>query len=425
MITEIGGTVGDIESLPFLEAARQVRHDVGRDNCFFLHVSLVPYIGPSGELKTKPTQHSVAALRSIGIQPDAIVCRADRELPSSIKRKISLMCDVDEEAVVTAADAPSIYDIPKVLHREGLDAYVVRRLNLPFRDVDWTLWDDLLQRVHHPNEEVTVALVGKYVDLPDAYLSVAEALRAGGFAHEAKVNIAWIPSDECETPDGRGQAARRRRRDLRARRLRHPRHRGQARRAHLRPHPRHPDPRPVPGPAVHGDRVRPQRGRPREGGVHRVRPRLPRAGDRDDGRAARLRRGRRRPGRHDAARPLPGRPARRARSSGEAYGADRVEERHRHRYEVNNAYREHARGGRAGLLRHLAGPQPGRVRRAAPRRAPLLRRHPGAPRAALAPDPAAPAVRRAWSARRSSGSASCGSRSTSPGCAARPPTTRS
>jgi CTP synthase len=202
VITEVGGTVGDIESLPFLEAARQVRHDIGRDNCFFLHVSLVPYIGPSGELKTKPTQHSVAALRQVGIQPDAIVCRADRELPSSIKKKISMMCDVDEEAVVTAADAPSIYDIPKVLHREGLDAYVVRRLDLPFRDVDWTLWDDLLRRVHHPVEDVTVALVGKYIDLPDAYLSVAEALRAGGFAHEAKVHLRWVASDECETPAG-------------------------------------------------------------------------------------------------------------------------------------------------------------------------------------------------------------------------------
>ncbi|MCY7395872.1 MAG: CTP synthase [Nocardioides sp.] len=202
VITEVGGTVGDIESLPFLEAARQVRHDIGRDNCFFLHVSLVPYIGPSGELKTKPTQHSVAALRQVGIQPDAVVCRADRELPDTIKRKISLMCDVDEEAVVTAADAPSIYDIPKVLHREGLDAYVVRRLDLPFRDVDWTVWDDLLRRVHHPKEEVTIALVGKYVDLPDAYLSVVEALRAGGFAHEAKVQIRWIASDECETPAG-------------------------------------------------------------------------------------------------------------------------------------------------------------------------------------------------------------------------------
>jgi CTP synthase len=202
VITEVGGTVGDIESLPFLEAARQVRHDVGRDNVFFLHVSLVPYLAPSGELKTKPTQHSVAALRSIGIQPDAIVCRADREIPTSVKRKISLMCDVEDEAVVAAVDAPSIYDIPKVLHSEGLDAYVVRRLNLPFRDVDWTQWDDLLRRVHNPAEEVTVALVGKYVDLPDAYLSVAEALRAGGFAHEAKVHLRWVPSDECQTAEG-------------------------------------------------------------------------------------------------------------------------------------------------------------------------------------------------------------------------------
>jgi CTP synthase len=202
VITEIGGTVGDIESLPFLEAARQVRQKIGRDNVFFVHVSLVPYIGPSKELKTKPTQHSVAALRQIGLQPDAVVCRADRELPQGIKSKIALMCDVDEEAVVTAADAPSIYDIPKVLHREGLDAYVVRKLGLPFRDVDWTVWDDLLRRVHHPKEEVTVALVGKYIDLPDAYLSVAEALRAGGFAHEAKVDIRWIRSDDCETPAG-------------------------------------------------------------------------------------------------------------------------------------------------------------------------------------------------------------------------------
>ncbi len=202
VITEIGGTVGDIESLPFLEAARQVRHDVGRDNVFFLHVSLLPYIGPSGELKTKPTQHSVAALRSIGIQPDALVLRADRPVPASIKRKISLMCDVDEEAVVAAVDAPSIYDIPKVLHSEGLDAYVVRRLAMPFRDVDWTAWDDLLRRVHRPAHEVTVALVGKYVDLPDAYLSVTEALRAGGFANDSRVNIRWVPSDECQTPEG-------------------------------------------------------------------------------------------------------------------------------------------------------------------------------------------------------------------------------
>jgi CTP synthase len=202
VITEIGGTVGDIESLPFLEAARQVRHELGRENCLFLHVSLVPYLAPSGELKTKPTQHSVAALRSIGIAPDAIVCRSDRELPLSVKRKISLMCDVDAEAVVAATDAPSIYEIPRVLHREGLDAYVVRRLGLPFRDVDWTVWGDLLDRVHNPRHEVKVGLVGKYVDLPDAYLSVIEALRAGGFSRRTRVQIVWVPSDSCETPAG-------------------------------------------------------------------------------------------------------------------------------------------------------------------------------------------------------------------------------
>jgi len=202
VITEIGGTVGDIESLPFLEAARQIRQEVGRENVFYLHVSLVPYIGPSGELKTKPTQHSVAALRSIGISPDAIVIRSDREIPAGVKKKISSMCDVDAEAVVAAVDAPSIYDIPKVLHREGLDAYVVRRLGMPFRDVEWGEWDDLLDRVHRPKHHLKVGLVGKYVDLPDAYLSVTEALRAGGFAHHAKVEIVWIPSDECATEDG-------------------------------------------------------------------------------------------------------------------------------------------------------------------------------------------------------------------------------
>ena len=202
VITEVGGTVGDIESLPFLEAARQIRQDVGRENVFYLHVSLVPYIGPSGELKTKPTQHSVAALRSIGITPDAIVIRSDRNIPESVKRKISAMCDVDLEAVVAAVDAPSIYDIPKVLYSEGLDAYVVRRLGMNCTDVVWGEWDELLQKVHHPAHEVTVGLVGKYVDLPDAYLSVTEALRAGGFANNARVKIKWVASDECETEAG-------------------------------------------------------------------------------------------------------------------------------------------------------------------------------------------------------------------------------
>jgi CTP synthase len=202
VITEVGGTVGDIESQPFLEAARQIRQDVGRDNVFYLHVSLVPYIGPSGELKTKPTQHSVAALRSIGIAPDAIVIRSDRPIPDSVKRKISSMCDVDLEAVVAAVDAPSIYDIPKVLFNEGLDSYVIRRLGLPSQELVWGEWDELLERVHNPAHQVSVALVGKYVDLPDAYLSVTEALRAGGFANNAKVNIKWVASDDCETEAG-------------------------------------------------------------------------------------------------------------------------------------------------------------------------------------------------------------------------------
>jgi len=206
VITEIGGTVGDIESLPFLEAARQVRHEVGRDHVFFLHVSLVPYLAPSGELKTKPTQHSVAALRNIGIQPDALICRSDREIPEPLKRKISMMCDVDAEAVISTPDAPSIYDIPRVLHREGLDAYVVRRLNLSFHDVDWTVWGDLLDRVHHPAETVRIAIVGKYIDLPDAYLSVTEALRAGGFAHHARVELVWVASDDCQTYAGASAA---------------------------------------------------------------------------------------------------------------------------------------------------------------------------------------------------------------------------
>ena len=202
IITEIGGTVGDIESQPFLEAARQVRQLIGRDNCFFIHVSLVPYLAAGGELKTKPTQHSVAQLRSIGIQPDAIVLRCDRDLPEGVKQKVALMCDVDREAVIQCKDADSIYEIPVTLHAEGLDAYAVRRLGMSFRDVDWTVWNWLLDRVRHPRHEVTVALVGKYVDLHDAYLSVAEALSAGGFHHRAHVNVKWVASDACESPEG-------------------------------------------------------------------------------------------------------------------------------------------------------------------------------------------------------------------------------
>jgi CTP synthase len=205
IITEIGGTVGDIESQPFLEAARQVRHEVGRDNVFYVHVSLIPFLGPSGELKTKPTQHSVATLRSIGIQPDAVICRSDRDLPMSIKNKIALMCDIDVKAVITAADASSIYDIPTVLNNEGLDSYIIKKLGLEASDVDWSRWSGVLKAVHEPKHEVTIGLVGKYIDLPDAYLSVTEALRAGGFANQAKVKIKWIASDLCESEAGAKQ----------------------------------------------------------------------------------------------------------------------------------------------------------------------------------------------------------------------------
>lgn len=198
VISEIGGTVGDIESQPFLEAARQVRHAVGRENIFFIHCSLVPYLGTSGELKTKPTQHSVAELRSIGIVPDAVVLRCDREVPQGLKHKIALMADV-EEGVVSCPDSPSIYDIPEVLYKEHLDTFVIRKLGLPFRDVDWTQWADLLERVRNPRREVTVGIVGKYIDLQDAYLSVAEAIRHAGFAHHAKAHIKWISSDDCES----------------------------------------------------------------------------------------------------------------------------------------------------------------------------------------------------------------------------------
>jgi CTP synthase len=206
IITEIGGTVGDIESQPFLEAARQVRHELGRDNVFFVHVSLVPFMGASGEQKTKPTQHSVAALRSIGIQPDALVLRSDRPVESANRRKIALMCDVNEAAVVNAVDVGSIYDIPSLLHSQDLDDYIIESLGIEAGEMVWDGWKDLLDAVHHPAHTVKIAVVGKYIDLPDAYLSVSEAIRSGGFAHQAKVELHWVASDECETPAGAEKA---------------------------------------------------------------------------------------------------------------------------------------------------------------------------------------------------------------------------
>jgi CTP synthase len=198
VITEVGGTVGDIEILPFLEAIRQFRKDVGRENVFYIHVTLVPFIGPSGEQKTKPTQHSVTELRSRGIQPDAIVCRSDRPIPTRLKEKISQLCDVPEEGIVSAVDADTLYEIPLVLHDEGLDDYVCRVLHLEEHEPDLTEWKGLVDRVRSADFDVRIGLVGKYINLPDAYLSVAEALRHGGYACGARVQIDWIASDDTE-----------------------------------------------------------------------------------------------------------------------------------------------------------------------------------------------------------------------------------
>ena len=207
VITEIGGTVGDIEILPFLEAIRQFRKDVGRDNVCYVHVTLVPYLGPSGEQKTKPTQHSVTELRSRGVQPDVIILRSDRTVPANMKTKISLLCDVPEEAVISNVDAPNLYEIPLSLHDEGLDDYVCQLLRLdvapegegprPGR-LDLSHWQSLVRSVESATKPVRIGLIGKYVNLPDAYLSVVEALRHGGYAHGAKVQLDWVQAEEVE-----------------------------------------------------------------------------------------------------------------------------------------------------------------------------------------------------------------------------------
>ena len=198
VITEIGGTVGDIEILPFLEAIRQFRKDVGRDNVFYVHVTLVPFIGPAGEQKTKPTQHSVTELRSRGIQPDVLVCRSDRAIGEDMKAKISRLCDVDEAGIVAAPDADSIYEIPLVLHDEGLDDYVCQSLKIENTHADLTEWKTLVKRVTSAQQTVRIGLVGKYVELADAYLSVAEALRHAGYELDAEVEIEWISSEDTE-----------------------------------------------------------------------------------------------------------------------------------------------------------------------------------------------------------------------------------
>ncbi|MEJ7585801.1 MAG: CTP synthase, partial [Acidimicrobiales bacterium] len=191
-------TVGDIEILPFLEAIRQFRLDVGRENVCYVHVTLVPFIGPSGEQKTKPTQHSVTELRSRGIQPDAIVCRSEQPISAELKRKISNLCDVPVAAVVNAADARNLYEIPLILHEEGLDAEVCRILRFDDREVDLSEWEALVERVDAAVRPVRIGLIGKYVSLLDAYLSVVEACKHGGFHHGARVEIDWIQAEEVE-----------------------------------------------------------------------------------------------------------------------------------------------------------------------------------------------------------------------------------
>ncbi|MFN8037997.1 MAG: CTP synthase [Acidimicrobiales bacterium] len=198
VITEIGGTVGDIEILPFLEAIRQFRLDVGRDNVCYVHVTLVPFIGPSGEQKTKPTQHSVTELRSRGIQPDLIVCRSESPISADLKRKISNLCDVPVDAVVNAADAGNLYEVPLVLHEEGLDTVVCKLFGFTDTDIDLSEWEILIDRVETADVPVRVGIIGKYVSLPDAYLSVVEALKHGGFHHGAKVQVEWIQAEEVE-----------------------------------------------------------------------------------------------------------------------------------------------------------------------------------------------------------------------------------
>ena len=201
VITEVGGTVGDIEGLPFLEAIRQLRYDVGRENICYVHCALVPFIGPTGELKTKPAQHSVRELRSIGIQPDAVVCRSDRPIPRELKRKIALLSDVDLEGVVSAHDADSLYSVPLILREEGLDNFVVRKLGLdPAVEPDLAEWRAMVDRALNPSDTVTIAMVGKYVSLPDAYLSVVEALTHAGIYANVDVDIRWISADDLQAP---------------------------------------------------------------------------------------------------------------------------------------------------------------------------------------------------------------------------------
>jgi CTP synthase len=204
VLVEIGGTVGDIESQPFLEAIRQFRQDIGRENTLYVHLTLVPFIGTAGELKTKPTQHSVRDLRSIGIQPDILLCRTDRFLPQDIKRKIALFCDVSDEAVITAKDVSSIYEVPLMLAAEGVDTIILKYLHLPESRARLDTWQQLVDRIRHPSDEITIHVVGKYVEYEDSYKSLNEAMTHGGFPHGLKVNFRWVEAEALEEPDGAG-----------------------------------------------------------------------------------------------------------------------------------------------------------------------------------------------------------------------------
>jgi len=198
VIVEVGGTVGDIESLPFLEAIRQLRKDVGKDNVLYVHLTLVPFMQAASELKTKATQHSVKELRAIGIQPDILLCRTDRFLPPGVKSKIALFCDVEEEAVITAKDVETVYDVPLVFHREGLDEIVIKLLGLEARPIDLSRWEDVVRRVKSPRTATRVAVVGKYVELKDSYKSLIEALAHGGIANDSRVEVAWVDAEHIE-----------------------------------------------------------------------------------------------------------------------------------------------------------------------------------------------------------------------------------
>ena len=296
VLVEIGGTVGDIESMPFLEAIRQFRLDVGRENTLYIHLTLVPFIGTAGELKTKPTQHSVRDLRSIGIQPDVLLCRTDRFLDQDIKRKIALFCDVPEEAVITAKDVDTIYEVPLVLKAEGLDQIVLKQLGLPLTRARTEAWEELVDRIKHPADELTIHVVGKYTGYEDSYKSLNEALFHGGFAHRLKVRLNWVEAEALEREGGE-RAARWRPRHPGARRIRVARHARHDESRRVRPRARGPVLRHLLRLSVGDRRIRAQRVRTRRRRLHRSGRERPAQGHLQAARPP----GRGRPGRNDAA----------------------------------------------------------------------------------------------------------------------------